>query len=170
MYMMLNAGYRSNEALRDIYERTDILRKPISGIVSGYHDLPYIMIAPAGENGRRTAEVTGRISVSPKFILSAEALIETFGEVFDPDTFDKDIEGRIFSFAYMGRRNVKVENAHFSLHYHNEPPDEYVERVADDLMRQEDTRTGLISGPNLRYYPISIDRFISEMLEREFRV
>jgi len=163
--------YRSDPAMREVYERTDILRKPICGIVSGYHDLPYIMAAPEpGSTG--TAEVSGRICVSPKFIISAETLFDTFGDVFDPETFDSGIEGRLFSFfcAGPGQSNVKVESKHFSLKHLDEPPKEYLERMEDALMCKEDTRTGLIFSPNLRYYPVSIDKFITEIVDREFRV
>jgi hypothetical protein len=168
--MILNNDYGSNASMRDIYERTNILRKPICGIVSGYHDLPYIMVAPAREGNFRTTEVTGRICVSPKFIISADTLYETFGDVFEPDTFDSDIEGRIFSFANANNRNVKVESKYFNLQHFNEPPQDYIERVQDLLMSQEDTRTGLIFNPDLRYYPVSIDKFIAEIVDREFRV
>jgi hypothetical protein len=181
--MMLNNGHRyggSGEPLRDIFDRTDIRRKPICGIVSGYHDLPYIMVASvvqpesgeSGGGGGRTAEITGRICVSPKFVISMDALAETFGDVFEPDTFDSGIEGRIFSFAGggAGGRNVKVESKYFNVQYLDEPPRECLERVEDMLMSREDTRTGLIFSPDLRYYPVSIDKFISEIIDREFRV
>ena len=169
--MMLNNDYRSNASMREVYDRTDILRKPLCGIVSGYHDLPYIMVAPSSqEDGRKTAEVTGRICVSPKFIISADTLTETFGDVFEPDTFDRNIEGRIFSFASGVNRNVKVESKYFNLHHFDEPPHDYLERMRDTLMSREDTRTGLIFSPDLRYYPVSIDKFISEIVDREFRV
>ncbi|MDR0331159.1 MAG: hypothetical protein LBH93_05575 [Chitinispirillales bacterium] len=168
--MFPNNDYRSDPAMREVYEGTDILRKPICGIVSGYHDLPYIMVAPSVEDGKRTAEVTGRICVSPKFVISAETLNDTFGDVFDPETFDRDIEGRLFSFFCANSRNVKVESKYFTIQHFDEPPRDYLERMADTLMSREDTRTGLIFNPNLRYYPVSIDKFIAEIVDREFRV
>ncbi|MDR2579279.1 MAG: hypothetical protein LBC70_10825 [Chitinispirillales bacterium] len=167
--MLNNNDYRPDEAMRDVYMNTDILRRPISGIVSGYHDLPYILVAPSLEDGHRTSEVTGRISVSPKFILSASTLSETFGDVFEPDTFDSEIVGRVFSFTSPSGRNVKVESKNFTMRQHNEPPKDYAERVLDSLLSKEDTKTGLIFSPDLRYYPVSIDKFISEIIDREFR-
>ena len=167
---MINSDHGTNEAMREAYQRTDILRKPICGIVSGYHDLPYIMVAPCRDNPCHSSEVSGRISVSPKFVISASTLAETFGDVFDPETFDADIEGRIFSFACASSRNMKVESRHFQIQRFEEPPLERLDRVADMLMSREDTRTGLIGCPDLRYYPVSIDRFIAEILDREFRV
>jgi len=174
--MLLNNDYRSNESMRDVYDRTDIVRKPICGIVSGYHDLPYIMVAPAVEDGNRTVEVTGRICVSPKFVISMDSFSDTFGDVFDPETFDCAIEGRIFSFASgrgaeagPGGRNVKVESRDFTMQRFDDSPGDYLERVSDLLMSREDTRTGLIFSPDFRYYPVSIDKFISEIVDREFR-
>jgi len=167
---MLTNDYRTNPVMREVYEGTDIVRKPLCGIVSGYHDLPYIMVASCREDAGRTAEITGQICVSPKFVISMGSLSDTFGDVFDPDTFDADIEGRIFSFAYKNDRSVKVESRKFNLQYHDEPPRDHLDRVSDTLMMREDTRTGLIFSPDFRYYPVSIDKFISEIVEREFRV
>ncbi|MGA2507704.1 MAG: hypothetical protein ABSF80_09535 [Chitinispirillaceae bacterium] len=159
-----------NETLREVYLKTDILRKPISGIISGYHELSYILIAPNDENPSHSIEINGKINVSPKFILSPQALHETFGEVFDPETFDKEIQGRIFSFAYAGNRQIKIESDYFKLQKYEEKPEDHLSRINDSLMAQENTRTGLIFGPKFKYYPVSVDRFISEIIEREFGI
>ena len=164
-----NSHHGPNETLREVYCKTDILRKPISGIVSGYHQLPYILIAPNDENPSQTIEINGQINVSPKFIISPHALQETFGEVFDPATFDQEIQGRLFSFAYLSNKRFKVESEYFKLQNFDEKPDEHLNRVNDALMSQENTRTGLIFGPKFQYYPISVDKFISEIVDREFR-
>jgi len=37
------------------------------------------------------------------------------------------------------------------------------------LMRREVIDTGLILAPHAKFYPISIDRFIREILDQEFR-
>ena len=159
-----------NENLREIFYKTVIHRKPMTGIVSGYHELAYILVAPNEENASHSIEINGKIDVSPRFILSPEMLNESFGDVFNPETFDKEIEGRMFSFAYAGKKNVKIESKYFKLQNYEENPQEHIDRVNDSLMMQENTRTGLIFSPKLQYYPISIDRFINEIIEREFRV
>jgi hypothetical protein len=166
----LNNKYGRNEMLREIYFKTDILRKPISGIISGYHELPYILIAPNDNNPSHTIEINGKINVSPKFILSPQTLQETFGEVFDPETFDQEIQGRVFSFAYTGNRQIKVESEYFKVQNYEVKPEEHLNRINDSLMAQENTRTGLIFGPKFQYYPVSVDRFISEIIDREFRM
>ena len=159
-----------NETLKEVYYKTEILRKPISGIVSGYHELPYILITPRDENPALTIEVNGKINVSPKFVISPHALQATFGEIFDPETFNQDLQGRVFSFAYAGNRQLSIENEYFRMEIFEERPEEHLYRVNDTLMSEENTRTGLIFGPRFRYYPVSIDRYISEIIEREFRV
>ncbi|MCU0609805.1 MAG: hypothetical protein MUF22_08580 [Chitinispirillaceae bacterium] len=169
--MALSPYNNSSEAMREAYAMTEILRKPVSGIVSGYHNLSYILIAPGDENSMHTVEITGQISVSPKFIISAESLQETFGDIFDPSTFDREIRGRMFSFACRrDGKPVKIHSERFSLDRLEVGPQDHLNRKNDELMRQEDTRTGLIFSPNFQYYPVSIDRFISEIVDREFRV
>jgi len=160
----------NDETLREVYLKTHILRKPISGIISGYHQLPYILIAPNDDNPSHTIEINGKINVSPKFILSPQALQETFGDIFDPETFDREIQGRLFSFAYSGPKHLKVESEYFKLQNYEEKPEAHLTRVHDNLMAQENTRTGLIFGPMFQYYPVSVDRFISEIIDREFRL
>jgi hypothetical protein len=159
-----------NEILREVFFKTDILRKPISGIVSGYHEINYILVAPNDENPSHTIEINGKINVSPKFIITQQALLESFGDVFDPETFDKNITGRLFSFAYSGKKRLKVESEHFKLQNYEVRPEEHLNRVNDTLMQQENTRTGLIFSPKFQYYPVSVDKFISEIVDREFRI
>jgi len=159
-----------NDELQEVYHKTDIRRKPLVGIVSGYHDLPYILVAPDDENTTHTIEINGKINVSPKFIITPGMINESFGDVFDPETFDKNIEGRLFSFGYTGRKNLKVKNESFQINHFDETPEDHCNRVLDQLQQQENTRTALILSPRFQYYPVSIDRFISEILEREFRL
>ena len=41
--------------------------------------------------------------------------------------------------------------------------------VLDELARQEVINTGVIRSPDVRFYPVSLDRFIREILDQEFR-
>jgi len=160
----------ANRLFNEIYHKTAILRKPITGIVSGYHELPYIFIAPDEENPSKSVEVNGKISVSPRFILTPEYLGEKFGDVFDPETFSEDIQGRFFSFAYSTKRNVKIESQQFTIENIEEKAEERLNRVHDNLMSAENIRTGLIFGPRFKYYPISLDKFIGDIIDREFKI
>lgn len=164
------ANPEKDRQIKDVFHRTNVVRKPISGIVSDYHELPYILVSPDDKDPRHSIKVNGTIKVSPRFVITPDMLGEAFGEVFDPSTFDKEIEARLFSFAYSRRKNVKLENTDFGVATIEEPAREHVDRIHDDLLRQENMRTGLIFGPVFKYYPVSLDRFISEILDREFRL
>ena len=156
--------------LRTVYNDTQILRRPISGFVSGYHSLPYILVAPDEENENVTIEISGRITVSPRFIISTTSVAEQFGEIFDPESFDKTLHGKVFSFSWTRNRHMKVASEKFQLHNYDVSPKDHVERLLDTLQMQEDTKTGFIVCPRFNFYPVSIDRFISEILDREFRL
>ena len=160
----------NNEIIKDVFYQTRILRRPVSGIVSGYHELPYILVSPDDAVGGHAIEINGKISVSPKFIISPGMLQETFGQVFDPETFDKDIEGRLFSFAYSSKKNVKIENRDFQVKNIEEDPEGYLNKIHDNLLMQENVRTALVWGPQFKFYPVSLDKLINEILDREFRV
>ena len=166
---MLQRNY-SNSLLNQVYATTRILRKPISGIIAGYHALPYILITPDDDNPAQCIEINGKIDVSPRFLITAEDLSESFGDVFDPTTFDQELSGRLFSFAYGSKRNLKIKSEYFTIANHQEKASDCVKRVADRLEGQENVVTALISGPVFHYYPVSIDRFISEILQREMGV
>jgi hypothetical protein len=158
-----------NDEIRTVFENTTILKKPISGIISGYHDISYILVSPDDENSSHAIEINGKIRVSPRFIISPTMLQETFGDVFEAGTFDQSIEGRLFSFAYSGKKNIKISSEFLNIKHTENNPDEHLKNVQDSLFREENTRTGLIYGPRFQYYPVSLDRFISELLDREFR-
>jgi len=166
----MSQEYYQDRVLKDVFHRTVIVRKPISGIVSGYHMLPYILIAPDDKNPAHSREIQGTINVSPRFIMSPYQIHDTFGDVFDPETFEKDIQGRIFSFLYSRKGNISLENQNLTIHLFEEPVQERIDKVHDQLLMQENVKTGLIHGPKFPYYPVSIDRFISEILDREFKV
>ena len=166
----MNFYDRKSEFFKEIFNKTTIVRKPITGIVSGFHQLPYILIAPDENNDSHAIEINGKINVSPKFIISPSMMSESFGDVFDPETLDKDLQGRLFSFAYSNKKNIKIESEYFKIKNIEEKPDEYIKRVLDQLMGQENINTGLIFGPQFKYYPVSLDRFLNEIIEREFNV
>ena len=45
----------------------------------------------------------------------------------------------------------------------------HLERVLEELSQREVINTGVIATPDVRFYPVSIDRFIREILDQEFR-
>jgi hypothetical protein len=168
MYSFSQPNHPQNQIIQEVFNATRILRKPIVGIISGYHQLAYILIAPDDEDAAKTVEIRGKINVSPKFIISPSQLGETFGEVFDPTTFDQNIQGRLFSFAYSRKKNLKIVSEYLTIKGIEAHSEEYVEKVHDDMMQHENISTALIFGPRFHYYPVSLDRFVNEIVEREF--
>jgi len=43
-------------------------------------------------------------------------------------------------------------------------------RVLDELERKEDIETGVIASPDVRYFPVSIEKFIFSILKDEFGI
>ncbi len=157
------------EYLKRVFEDTQILRKPIAGIVTGYHVLPYILVGPDEERSQRSVEIRGSIRVSPRLVISPRHLGQTYGELFDdPELMDKTLVGRIFSFLYAARQNVQLESDDLRIIRAERDPQSQIERALDDLMRGEVLDTGLIFSPDVKFYPVSIERFIAEILDREF--
>jgi hypothetical protein len=157
------------EYLKRVFEDTQVLRKPITGIVTGYHVLPYILVGPDEEKDQRSVEIRGTIRVSRRLVLSPRHLGQTYGELFnDPELMDKTLVGRVFSFLYAGRQNVQLESDDLRIIHAERDPRAQIERALDDLMREEILNTGLIFSPDVKFYPVSIERFIAEILDREF--
>lgn len=157
------------EYLKRVFEDTQILRKPITGIVSGYHVLPYILVAPDEQHSQRSVEIRGSIRVSPRLIISPRHMGQTYEELFDdPALMDRTLVGRVFSFLYAARHNVQLESDDLRVTRMEQDPRSQIERALDELMRGEVLDTGVILSPDVKFYPVSIERFIAEILDREF--
>jgi hypothetical protein len=155
------------EFLRHVFDHTEILRKPLAGIITGYHVLPYIIVGPEEDRPNRSVEVRGRIKVSPRLVITPREAGLTYGEFFaERELMDQAIVARVFSFRYASR--VNLEHDDLTITRQEREATRHLERVLDDLARQEIVNTGVISTPDVRFYPVSIDRFIREILDQEF--
>jgi len=160
--------WQDSELLRAVFEQTEVVRKPLTGIITGYHVLPYVLVAPEQGQASRTVEVRGRIRVSPRLVLGVGGAGTTYGEVFgESELMDRSVVARVFSFRYAPR--VMLESEDLQIRRHERTAPQYLEGVLDDLARREIVNTGVILSPNARFYPVSIDRFIREILDQEFR-
>ena len=158
-----------SEHLRRIFEDTQVLRKPITGIVTGYHVLPYVLVGPDEEHGQRSVEIRGKIRVSPRMILTPRHLGQTYEQLFDdPQLMDRTLVGRVFSFLYAGKQNVQLESEDLRITRVDRDPRAQIDRALDELMRGEILDTGVIFSPEVKFYPVSIERFITEILDKEF--
>src|SRR4029453_5725939 len=153
------------EQLRAIFDETRIVRKPLTGIITGYHVLPYILVAPEHDHPARAVEVRGRIKVSPRLVIAAGGDAPTSGEPLGPR--ERGRGGRVFSFPYAPR--VAREKEGPAIRRHDHAADSHLDRVLDELSRREIIDTGVIVSPDARFYPLSLDRFIREILDQEFR-
>lgn len=108
--------------------------------------------------------------VSQRLVLTMRQIAEQFGQVFEGDDgfMDQELVGRSFQFAVARDPNKSIRHDHLKIDRRSERFEELLEAVEDELARAEDTRTGLISCPQPKYYPVSVDRFIREILDREF--
>ncbi len=164
------------ERLKNIYKTTDIRRLPMTGIVAGYHTLPFTLVGPNDESDSGDAQgslkLTGKIMVSPKLVLSISPNDEHFAEIFpEAEPFmDKSIVARMFSFsAAYNKKNYRIRNEHLSVEEFPDGDMELLDRVMNEMARAEVINMGVIWCPQPRFYPISLERFIASVLEREFR-
>jgi hypothetical protein len=162
----MDDAWRDMEFLRHIFEETRIVRKPLTGIIAGYHILPYILVGPEHDQPHRSVEVRGRIKVSPRLVIGAEG--PTYGELFrDAELMDQRLVARVFSFRYASR--LSLESEELRIRRQDRDPHGHLDRVLEELAEREVINTGVIMSPDVRMYPVSIDRFIREILDQEFR-
>jgi hypothetical protein len=158
------------EFLKSLFERTEILRKPVTGIIAGYHVLPYILVGPQEDKPARAVEIRGRIKVSPRLVLAPGRTGQTYGDLFkDSELMDQALVARVFSFMYSSKHQVTLESEDLSIQKVERDPQAQIERALDELAQREVINTGVILSPNVRFYPVSLDRFITEILDQEFR-
>lgn len=163
------------ERLKRIYAMTAVRRVPITGIISGYHTLPFTLVGPNDENddasqNKGSLKLTGKISVSPKLVVSISPNDERFAEMFpESEPFmDRSLVSRVFAFSGAYKRNHRIRNEHLTVEECSEPDQELVEKVLNELSRAEIINMGVIWCPQPRFYPVSLERFIVSVLDREF--
>lgn len=159
---------RESPLFREIFEETEILKKPTTGFLEGYHNLPYILLGRELEKERGVIEIRGRISVSPKFVVSPEHLGPTYGELFGTEWLDEKIVGRIFAFPYLRKRQVCFESDEITITSRDREMESVLASVFDELERKEIINTGVVVTPNIHFYPVSIEKLILKVLDREF--
>ncbi len=156
--------------MREIYLRTRIIRRPTYGIVSGYHELPYICLGESFERDHETTQVRGKVQVSPRFLIRPEHLSPDYAEVFGDEIVDIELAGRLFGFMGFRNKPVECKSEHLEVTNVSRSVEHVMSDVQDEMERAEDITTSLILTPDSRYFPISIERFISTILEDEFSV
>lgn len=158
----------SGDELRDLYRRTEIVRRPRHGIVKGYHELPYICLGEGHGSGHATTRVMGRVQVSPRFVIRPTHYLPKYGEVFGEGNVDMELTGRVFGFLGFPGAPVECKSEHLEVQHLDRPVDRVLAESLDELERYEDITTGVIITPDSRYYPVSIERFIASIVDQEF--
>jgi hypothetical protein len=158
------------EFIKHLFDTTEILRKPVAGIIAGYHVLPYILVGPQESRPGHSVEIRGKIKVSPRLVLAPGRAGQTYGDLFkESELMDATLVARVFSFMYSSRHQVTLESDDLRIQRTDRDPQAQVERALDELTQREVIDTGVILAPDVRFYPVSIDRFITEILDQEFR-
>ena len=156
------------EWLRHVFDETRVVRRPMTGIITGYHVLPYILVGSEHDQPGHSVEVRGRIKVSPRLVIAPGRDGPTYGELFgDRELMHQTLIARVFSFQYASR--VQLESEDLNIRRQDRDPERHLERVLDELTQREIINTGVIVSPDARFYPVSLDRFIREILDQEFR-
>lgn len=158
------------DEMRKLYRRTVVVQKPTYGIVSGYHELPYVCLGVNYEREAGTLRIKGRIKVSPRFVIRPQHLMPSYSEIFGEEHVDLELAGRVFGFLGFPQRPVECQSEDLEVTALDKPVDEVLSQTLDELERREDITTGVIITPNTRYYPVSIERFIASILDDEFSV
>lgn len=158
------------ENLRAIFDQTRIIRKPTYGIISGYHELPYICLGASTEDSYKTMRVRGKVQVSPRFIIRPQHCEPSYGDIFGEENIDSTLVGRVFGFLGFRGKPVECKSDSLEVSQLGSAVDDVLSDTLDELERFEDITTGVIITPNSRYYPVSLERFISSIVEEEFNV
>jgi hypothetical protein len=161
------------QGLRDdhgrILKEIQVLRRPCVGIVSGYHELGYRVLGPEAKQASGSVQISGRLMVSPKLIWTPAQAQKTFGELFEErEIMDANLVGRVFAFPAVGPGAFSLRSEYVKVTRHEWSPDVLIEKVLDELLRQEETGTAVLRTPDIRYYPLAVQRFIHEILSEEF--
>ena len=74
-------------------------------------------------------------------------------------------------FGYMGFRGkpVQCKSEYMQVEHVDASIDVVLSNELEELERKEDITAGVMICPNAKYYPISIEKFISSILDDEFR-
>ena len=164
----MSEEWQDLEFLRHVFDETRVVRKPLTGIIAGYHVLPYILVGTDHAAPARSVEVRGRIKVSPRLVIGAGSAGPTYGEIFhESELMDRRLVARIFSFRYASK--IALESEELRIQRHDRDSQGQLERVLEELAQREIINTGVIVSPDVRFYPVSVDRFIREILDAEFR-
>jgi hypothetical protein len=153
--------------LQHVFDETRIVKRPTHGIVTGFHRLSYILLGDLRERKDRSLEIRGQINVSPRFVWHPNYPGIRYEELFGEDNIESALVGRVFGFlAFRGKR-VNFESEYLKVKETEMHTEQLIEAVLDELERKEDIETGVVHTPDVRFFPVSIERFIASIIGEE---
>jgi len=155
--------------LKEIFDQTVVVRQPRYGIISGYHELPYVCVGGGIEPEARTTRISGKIQVSPRFVIRPQHLEPSYREIFGEADLPEALAGRMFGFLGFKGRPVECKSEYLKVEHLTKSVDEALSDALDYMDRMEDITTGVLVSPNPEYFPVSVERLIAAVLEDEFR-
>jgi hypothetical protein len=159
--------YEDLAYLQHVFRETHIVKKPTHGIVAGYHRLPYILLGESRERHDRSLEIRGQINVSPRFVWHPDYPGARYEEMFGEDNIEPALVGRVFGFLALRGKPVNLESEYLKVNEKELNTDQLIEVVLDELERKEDIETGVVQSPDVRFFPVSIERFIAAIIGEE---
>ena len=160
----------SQHELRAIYRDTQIIRKPTYGIISGYHELPFVLLGESFSPNHHTTRVRGKIQVSPRLILRPPSAEPSYDEIFGEEHVDTMLVGRVFGFFGFRDKPVECKSDYLHLEHLDRHMDTVLAEELDAIEYREDITMGVVISPNTQYFPVSIERFIASILDDELRM
>jgi hypothetical protein len=159
------------EDLKHIFDKTDIVRKPLTGIIQDHHHLPYTLIGPNTQDQKGSIRLQGAIHVSPRMVLSIDSLPMKFQEIFAEEEpfMDQSLVHRTFSFNTTHVKNMNIRNDSLEVDMLGTPAKELMSHTLEEFAQKETINRGLIWSPNPRFYPVSLEKFIFSILDEEMR-
>src|SRR2546430_17332571 len=83
--------------------------------------------------------------------------------------FNDTATTEIYTLSLHDALPISLESEELRIRRHDRDSHGQLERVLEELAQREVINTGVIVSPDVRFYPVSVDRFIREILDAEFR-
>ena len=153
--------------MQHVFQETLILKRPTYGIIAGYHRLPYILLGDSRERHDRSLEIRGKINVSPRFVWHPNYPGIKYEEMFGEDNIEPALVGRVFGFLAFRGKPVNFESEYLNVKEKELRTEQLIETVLDELERKEDVETWVVRTPDVRFFPVSLERFIASVIGEE---
>lgn len=163
----MTENYENYAYMQHVFQETRILKKPTYGIVSGYHQLPYVLLGESQHRPDRTLEIRGQINVSPRWVWHPDYPGIKYEEMFGKENVEAALIGRVFGFLAFRGKPVNFESEYIKVNEKEVRTEQLIESVLDELERKEDLKTGVVHTPDVRFFPVSIERFIASIVSEE---